>query len=161
MDCPRCKQPLQALDLGQFAGEYPDVAIDFCPSCHGAWYERGELDRSDESVWTDVESLPFVDVAGIRAGPCPRCGVAMAPVSPARFADVVLDRCPSCAGFWLDAGELRALQAHAARLDSEKSKRMTTLSSPRAGALDGLLLWGVLASGPSRGESESSAGDGE
>jgi hypothetical protein len=56
VDCPRCSGLLDTLDLGHYAGEYPDVTIDRCPACGGAWYEHGELDASDESPWTDVEA---------------------------------------------------------------------------------------------------------
>lgn len=59
MMCPRCKSPLEVIDLGEFGGEYAAVVIDSCPECGGVWYDKGELDARDESVWTNVEDLDF------------------------------------------------------------------------------------------------------
>ena len=47
---------------------------------------------------------------------------------PAR--DVVIDRCPDCFGFWLDAGELESIQSLAGRLDSEILSKMTAVPQP-------------------------------
>jgi uncharacterized protein with PIN domain len=35
--CPRCDQPLVAV-------EHQQVRVDECPSCHGVWLDKGELD---------------------------------------------------------------------------------------------------------------------
>lgn len=39
---------------------------------------------------------------------CPKCGDALEEVS---FQEVLVDRCPSCQGIWLDPGELERLTA--------------------------------------------------
>ena len=157
MICPRCATRLERVDLGEFAGEYPDVTIDRCPACRGAWYDKGELDLSDESPWTNVEELPLQHVAEAAIIPCPRCGTSMTPVTVQRLSELVLDRCPTCAGFWLDAGELPALQAYVARLDSGKMASMSHVPQPRrvVGA-DGaeLLLFVVGDDGGDNGDGD-------
>ena len=136
MNCPRCKSPLKTIDLGEYGGESAAVVIDICPECRGVWYDQGELDARDESVWTNVEELEFeTRLTGGRQALCPRCEIRLVPVSPRGFRKIVVDRCPECSGFWLDPGELELLQDHAARLDSEILRKMTPI--PRPGELFG------------------------
>jgi Zn-finger nucleic acid-binding protein len=96
------------------------VTIDVCPSCQGAWYDQGELTRLDESIWTNVERHAFHDREGDRPrATCPKCKEAMydgrpmqfhlEPLSPADAPELIVDRCPSCFGFWLDRGELERI----------------------------------------------------
>jgi len=131
VNCPRCKSPLKTIDLGEYSGEYAAVVIDSCPECEGVWYDQGELDARDESVWTNVEALNFeTRLTGGRRALCPKCEVPLVPVSPKGARQIVIDRCPECFGFWLDAGELELLQDHAARLDSEILRKMTSIPQP-------------------------------
>jgi Zn-finger nucleic acid-binding protein len=131
MDCPRCTRPLKEVDLGEFGGEYASVKIDLCPDCEGVWLDKGELDERDESVWTDAEALDFQAAPG--TGPsqaCPRCSVGLARISPTELLGLVVERCPSCLGFWLDAGEVEAVQHLTAELDSATMDDMTHLLRP-------------------------------
>jgi len=131
MNCPRCKSPLKTIDLGEYGGEYAAVVIDSCPECGGVWYDRGELDARDESVWTNVEALDLeTRLSGGRRALCPRCEVPMVQVSPKGAREIVIDRCPDCFGFWLDAGELESIQSLAAKLDSEILRKMTSIPQP-------------------------------
>lgn len=43
---------------------------------------------------------------------CPKCGMELSTI---RFADVDIDRCFSCNGTWLDAGELEKIADHPER----------------------------------------------
>ena len=131
MKCPRCKSPLETIDLGEVGGEYAAVVIYSCPDCGGVWYDKGELDARDESTWTDVEAFDFeTRLSGGRHALCPRCEVSLTPVSPRAAREVVIDRCPDCFGFWLDAGELESIQSLAAKLDSEILRKMTSVPQP-------------------------------
>jgi Zn-finger nucleic acid-binding protein len=132
MNCPRCSLPLSEVDLGELGGEYAAVVIDACPDCGGVWFDKGELDQRDESVWTDVEALEFEVVTGDRvAALCPRCSVDLLSIAPSDLPRLVIDRCPECWGFWLDSGELESVQEMAADLDSETMGAMThTLRPP-------------------------------
>jgi Zn-finger nucleic acid-binding protein len=40
---------------------------------------------------------------------CPKCSARMATVNPDDHAELAIERCPSCHGLWLDAGELARL----------------------------------------------------
>jgi Zn-finger nucleic acid-binding protein len=42
MLCPHCKINLQTLTL-------KDTNIDICPSCHGVWLDKGELEKLIET----------------------------------------------------------------------------------------------------------------
>jgi len=131
MNCPRCKSPLKTIDLGKSGGEYAAVVIDRCPACEGVWYDRGELNARDESVWTNVEALDFENrLTGGRRAFCPKCEVLLVPVSPKGARQIVIDRCPECLGFWVSAGKLELLQKHAADLDSEILRRMVSIPQP-------------------------------
>ncbi len=127
MDCPRCKTELRTTE----PGEHGLVVLDVCPDCDGAWFDKGELDRLDESVWTNVETVERVlAVASRDPMRCPRCRVEMVPVSPRDAPDLVVDRCPSCQGFWLDRGELDRAREVAGAADSRLSERVVYTQRP-------------------------------
>lgn len=127
MKCPRCNVDLKSSDFV----EYGFVIIDVCPGCHGTWFEKGELDCLDESIWTNVEQLDF-DTAGSQhtALKCPMCQGDMEPLSPHDAKELVIDRCTSCEGFWLDKCELEKMQEVAAEKDGEILKNMVWVRRP-------------------------------
>lgn len=126
MKCPRCKAELRSTDLG----EYGFVILDVCTECQGTWFDKGELDRLDDSVWTNVEELDFKPGAeGHEEIYCPKCNQEKLDlISPKDAAEVVVDRCPSCQGFWLDKDELDKMREAATQKDGETLERMTPLS---------------------------------
>ena len=127
MNCPRCTGNLKSTDFG----EYGLAIIDVCPDCQGSWFDSGELDRLDDSVWTDVENIDFSDVEESHKNiPCPKCDVNLEPLSPMDAKDLIVDRCPSCQGFWLDKGELDRMKDVAAVVDSEIAKNMKYFQPP-------------------------------
>ncbi|NDD29467.1 MAG: hypothetical protein EB084_14495 [Proteobacteria bacterium] len=102
MQCPRdgC-----ALDNVTFMS----VEMDTCAYCDSAWLDAGEL-RALHHLATDL-----VDGLGLETHDprgtikCPSCAVMM---QTRYFSDarrVVIDRCPQCAGIWLDSGELKII----------------------------------------------------
>jgi len=95
---------------GEGAGVFE---VDTCPSCGGIWLDAEELARMDDNLFVDVETIEYraaKDSASDAALTCPRCSVRMDKVHPAEFEAVVVDNCPTCKGFWLDAGELDKLR---------------------------------------------------
>ena len=107
MKCARCYSSLQPSDLQ--GSEF--VGLESCSSCGGTWFDKGVLDRLDKSVWTNADELEFRSMGGDREWlACPRCRVGMELISPSDVHDLVVDRCPVCEGFWLDAGELEKMQ---------------------------------------------------
>ena len=131
MNCPRCSNSLREVDLAKFGGEYASVVMDLCPECGGVWLDKGELDQRDESVWTNAEALDFEVVTGDGVpATCPKCSVTLTSIAPAELPGLVIDRCPDCLGFWLDSGEIEAVQGLVANLDSTKLDTMTPVQRP-------------------------------
>jgi Zn-finger nucleic acid-binding protein len=165
LPCPRCHSELTERQLGA-------IAIDICEACGGHWYDAGELERVRQMGpaerprglpdprpprWVDSKALDVV---------CPRCREPLGADRYAYSSDLVIDRCPTCHGVWVDAGELekmdhlvdewsRDLEKDAVawkdRLgEVEKTfgrKIKETERSTRLGALLGF-FWDVLARGP-------------
>lgn len=127
MQCPKCSVALRQTDLG----EYGFVILDTCAKCKGAWFDQGELNRLDESVWTNMEEHTFHEVEGDHhAAVCPKCNVPLTPLSPADAQDLIVDRCSSCNGFWLDGGELDRIIDIANRVDAELERTSTVYQRP-------------------------------
>ena len=127
MQCPVCRVDLKQSDLGQFGF----VVLDVCPQCGGAWFDKGDLDRLDESIWVNVEEQAFDAVEGDhKEAVCPKCRVSLRPVSPIDEKTLIVDRCPSCDGFWLDGGELAAVQNVADELRSELTENIEWIHQP-------------------------------
>lgn len=127
MICPKCNAELRKSDLG----EYGFVILDVCPDCKGSWFDKGELDRLDHSVWTNFEELKFQHKeAGAQRLSCPKCNHDLELVSPVDSPNLVVDRCPSCEGFWLDAGQLEEVDDIATHIDDKKLAHMRHYLKP-------------------------------
>ncbi len=105
--CPACAAELLPSRLhGQ--------EVDRCPDCRGVYFDAGELEAVVDLVrlFDDVELLePEIDSANEREPSrdlsCPADGTAMEKLE---VGGEVVDRCPECAGVWLDDGEVAALK---------------------------------------------------
>lgn len=94
------------------------ATIDRCTSCRGLWLDAAELQRVlQASPGTGASAAARVDrstpprtPAGVRR--CPRDGEELVPTPDPTQPHVVVDRCRSCLGIFLDAGELRDLAEH-------------------------------------------------
>jgi len=128
MQCPVCKVALRQTDLG----EHGFVLLDTCETCKGTWFDQGELNRLDESVWVNVEEHTFHEVEGDhKPVTCPKCSVPLTPLSPADAPDLIVDRCSSCDGFWLDSGELDRIIDMADDTRSKLLSKATVYQRPR------------------------------
>lgn len=121
MLCPRCSHALRPALEDTPGGR---IEIDYCPSCRGIWFDRGELEALLARTGTESIALgEFVEPAarGTRVR-CPRHpGLAMreralSPRASGRAflgegpASVVhIDQCSLCRGLWLDGGELQQI----------------------------------------------------
>ncbi|MFT5431845.1 MAG: Zn-finger nucleic acid-binding protein [Myxococcota bacterium] len=89
------------------------VLVDRCTECTGVFFDAGELDSVLKliSVFNRVQltepELPVSQAERDRAVACPADGAAMEPVES---GPVTIDKCPTCAGIWLDGGEIAALK---------------------------------------------------
>lgn len=109
MQCPEDGSELRTVD-------YRGVSFEECPRCLGRWFDRGELDRAkdrtdDDLRWLDFE--PFGTEADhiarqTRGRHCPKDSAAMETLTYEQ-SGVVIDRCPSCRGIWLNHGEFESL----------------------------------------------------
>lgn len=107
MKCPACGNELKEMTTG-------DVAVDVCEGgCGGIWFDWFELKKFDEPHEAAGEALlevsrdQGVSVDHSKRLNCPKCdGIVMMRHFFSIKKAVVLDECPGCAGFWLDAGEL-------------------------------------------------------
>ena len=127
MKCPRCHLALQTKNMVGCGF----IVLDVCPRCEGSWFDMGELDRLDNSLWTNTEEIEFHRIGGDReCFACPKCRSGMVSLSPFDAKDVVVDRCPICKGFWLNAGDLEKMQDVAALLDERKLLHLTHYQRP-------------------------------
>lgn len=89
------------------------VVVDRCTECTGVFFDAGELESVLKlisvfnKVKLDEPELPVSKVERERRVMCPVDGAAMAAVES---GPVTFDQCPTCAGIWLDGGEIAALK---------------------------------------------------
>lgn len=111
MKCPACANTLTRMTVG-------DVDIDVCQGgCGGIWFDRFELKKLDEpnepeTDWfTTIERDASGTIDDSRRRKCPKCGdVYMMRHFFSVKAEVEVDECPGCAGYWLDYGELTKIR---------------------------------------------------
>ncbi|MFB2833656.1 zf-TFIIB domain-containing protein [Floridanema evergladense] len=124
MKCPACDNELSE----KLAG---NITVDVCEGgCGGIWFDRFELQKVDNLEETEGESLlniqksPEVEVNHNLRRYCPKCpNILMMRHYYGVKKQVLVDECPSCAGFWLDAGELAAIRS---QFSSEMEKEIVT-----------------------------------
>ena len=112
MKCPACDRDLKSLQVGS-------VTVDVCErGCGGIWFDAFELKKVDEEHeaagehLTSIQRDPQVKVDAERKRQCPRCeGIKLQRHLFSRTSKVLVDHCPNCAGYWLDAGELAQIRA--------------------------------------------------
>jgi Zn-finger nucleic acid-binding protein len=104
----------------------PDISTDRCLSCSGIFLEKGELNIIATGMKGDIEySSVFADdnvhsdKFPIRF--CPKCsGQKMKKVELLVFSDIISDFCTNCESFFLDKGEIKAMNEHLKELTPYK-----------------------------------------
>jgi len=112
MNCPDCRASLRKID-------YRGIEIDECTKCKGRWFDRDELrkakDKTDDDLrWLDFD--PFGDKADTlsvasKGKSCPKCSTAM-PSLKYKDSGIVIDKCGTCKGIWLNHGEFARIVKH-------------------------------------------------
>jgi len=129
MNCPGCGTRMACVSE-------PDVTYERCPGCDGLFFDRGELNILATGMSGDIEfcsivaDASFKDVHPPRRCPKCRCHV-MEKQGLLGDEALILDRCPGCGAWFLDPGELLALnetlaetrQASGAREDYRREQR--------------------------------------
>ncbi len=121
MTCPVCSKALSPHKVG-------GVAVDVCDAgCAGIWFDQFEFRKFDEQKEPDVEKTLKV-AARVRPSStsdqldCPKCTtIKMMRYFSSTKRKVTIDECPSCAGVWLDAGELTAIRQEFPTEESRKA----------------------------------------
>ena len=169
MKCPNCQATLCTI-------QYEGVDIETCPECHGEWLDDDELGKIvrlrevkfDEEARraiaesTTITGVKLTDVD--RDLVCPKCGGTTDALNYGGDSGIILDRCTSCGGFWLDREELEKVQMLVegwedrlpedlkqygprlrdveARLDREDDVKVSRL--PRVGGFINTMINGIL-----------------
>lgn len=126
MTCPGCGRELEAMTVD-------DITVDVCRSgCSGIWFDRFELEKFDEPheeaglALLEIEKDPNVTVDRNRRFSCPKCpDIVMMRHFFSVLREVEVDECPSCAGFWLDFGELGQIRS---QFDTEEERSAAALA---------------------------------
>jgi Zn-finger nucleic acid-binding protein len=105
-----------------------NIKVDICADgCAGMWFDQGELSKCDDPTRIGNHALlglirrPDVTVDPGRRRRCPKCPNSL--LSRHFFSAkraVTVDECPTCAGVWLDAGELEQIRSE---YPSEEARR--------------------------------------
>ena len=106
--CPKCKtQTLAPLAEGRETAE-DTVPPSRCSHCRGVWLPHGAVAQHVVPPALDAGAVAAPAADGL-AGFCPGCRGLLARARVEGRHPFHLDRCPSCAGVWFDAGEWAAV----------------------------------------------------
>ncbi|HEY9852334.1 MAG TPA: zf-TFIIB domain-containing protein [Leptolyngbyaceae cyanobacterium] len=122
MRCPACHNNLNQLLVG-------DVIIDACEDgCGGIWCDRFEIKKLNQLGDSEIEELlnlaknKKIEVVQNKKRHCPKCkNIVMQRHFFSVKKQVLVDECPKCGGYWLDAGELENIRQE---FSSDKAKEV-------------------------------------
>jgi uncharacterized protein len=107
--------------------EHDQIAIDYCPICHGVWFDRGELELVTERACGPQSDLC---VADILARPdastveekrrCPICNRHMLKKNLGAELSILIDACDRGDGLWFDGGELHQVLSLSKTVDGSQ-----------------------------------------
>jgi Zn-finger nucleic acid-binding protein len=102
-----------------------DITTEVCPKCGGVFLDKGELNILATGIKGDIE-LCSIDndfhEDRFQQRSCPKCDAQqMAKVNLLRLSDLIFDYCWKCEGFFLDMGEIQAMNRELKSLTPNKS----------------------------------------
>ena len=106
MRCPKCRSDMEQVKID-------GTEVDRCSSCHGLWFDAGEL----KNLRTK-EAAAALDIGDVAVGKkqneiehyrCPRCAGPMNRLVDPKQPHIWFEQCGSCHGSFFDAGELTDL----------------------------------------------------
>src|SRR5258706_16147096 len=106
MKCPACSNDLKQVTAN-------NVNVDVCENgCGGIWFDQLEIIKFDEPSEPADELLHISTNSNIKLDynkrlKCPKDSSIMMRHFFSVKRKITVDECPKCAGYWLDAGELR------------------------------------------------------
>jgi Zn-finger nucleic acid-binding protein len=115
MICPNCQSHLQTI-------HYEGIRIETCNKCSGEWLDEAEIGkivrvrevkfdpdkRRAIAESTTITGVVLQDVD--RDLQCPKCDGTTDAVNYGGDTGIIIDRCTTCRGIWLDADELENIQ---------------------------------------------------
>jgi uncharacterized protein len=122
MNCPRCSSQLTQMTN-------KSINLDVCyNNCGGIWFDSHEFKKMDETHEASEDFIVKLSQSSRKSIPlqekiqCPKC--ASQPMLR-RFSsikkNIEIDECPSCAGIWLDAGEITQIHSEF-KTEQERTK---------------------------------------
>lgn len=115
----------QVKTVGHYGGP---IIVDQCEKCGGIWFDESELFRAKQG---EAEKIEILNTEILRTPStiensnliCPRDQTAMHHFTDKYFPqDIVLVRCPSCHGIWLNRGMFTKYQQFRQELMRQKKK---------------------------------------
>ncbi len=115
MKCPSCQSGLKTI-------RYEGIRIETCSACGGEWLDADELgqvnrvrevrfDPDERRAVAEATKITGVKLADVdRDLPCPKCAGQTDAINFGGDTGIIIDRCTSCKGMWLDASELEKVQ---------------------------------------------------
>ena len=124
MKCPVCGKELTQVVAGE-------ITVDACDEgCGGIWFDRFELQKVDApeepagEILLEIQRKQGINVDTTKKKRCPKCqNIIMMQHFYSVRRQVLVDECPKCGGFWLDAGELAKIRN---QFSSEMEKEIVT-----------------------------------
>jgi len=124
MNCPVCAATLVTENMG-------DMVIEFCrQGCKGLWLDWAELKKLEHgdpalnTVFSEAFESPRTSDENRGKLSCPRCSLPMHWHFFANARAVSVDECYECGGFFLDSGELKAIQEGEAQSHSVYAQQL-------------------------------------
>jgi len=106
--CPNDSVEMHPVRIESHYGQ--PIILDQCERCGGIWFDESELFRARQG---ESERIEMLDAGALRASSemsnptrlCPRDGAGLFRFTDTHFPeDIILERCPSCRGIWLNRG---------------------------------------------------------
>jgi Zn-finger nucleic acid-binding protein len=109
MICPACKNPMIVV-------EHNKIELDYCPECHGVWFDSGELElfldsinlENREQFTSNLLNTPEAKTAEKKRR-CPVCARRMKKIVAGDKPSILIDVCQKADGLWFDSGEVGQL----------------------------------------------------
>jgi hypothetical protein len=119
MNCPKDRSPMIVV-------EHQQIALDYCPTCRGVWFDRGELELVMEKACRDDTDLCLADIFHRREAAtdepkrrCPICNITMRKERLGTAPAVIVDVCAARTdGLWFDGGELHQVLSQIKSVDN-------------------------------------------
>jgi Zn-finger nucleic acid-binding protein len=121
------------------------IILDQCPDCGGLWVDAGELRKTKAGAARKIEKLDARKLKQVTRNidyvlKCPRDNHKLVPFQDQYFPrSVLVQKCPTCHGFWFNRGEFTVYQDEVAekkRLKAESNpeleKKIKTILKPEA-----------------------------